>query len=402
MNDRASQRIAASRELESRCQRFIGRIAKPLGWTAAERERWRSRVETAREAPSGEAGRLGRQLFQLAPRLRTAAARAEAHRLAALYRLVHDVRRAANADEAFGSAITAARDGVDFETATGFRLDPGTHRLTPVGVFGGHVDLAADFQFDHGAGISSWVAKSRRPILLSALRRDGDEPGAERIASFLCVPVGCGEMTLGVLCLGHRRAGTLTAADRDLMILAGRLLADRLFEQASESAANAAGDEPEARLLSQRIGDEARAAGPGFTLIGLSWPDLAQPSGALTLPPDLRHRVAEWARETGGREATAYPIGGNTVVLLLPRTTPQATRRVAQQLRQEFTREWGAVLPALNLATVLYPKDADTGPGALERLHHLLAAPARPPVRGAAAALVLRAVKPPPVEDLVP
>lgn len=396
MNGRPSSRIPASRELESRCLRLAGRVAKSLAWTAAERDRWRSRIESASDAKTCESGRLGRQLFQLAPRLRTPAARAEARRLAALYRLVHDVRRAASPEEAFGAALTAARDGVDFETATGFRLDPGTRRLTPAGIFGGHVDLAADFQFDHGAGISSWVVKSGRPILLSALRRDGDEPGTERIASFLCVPVSRGESTLGVLCLGHRRAGALSAADRDLMILAGRLLADGLLEQVP----GAAGDEPEARLLSQRVGDEARAAGPGFTLIGLSWPDLAQPAGALTLPSDLRHRVAAWAKETGGREASAYPLGGNTVVLLLPRTTPQATRRVAEQLRREFRREWGAVLPALNLATVLYPRDADSGPGALERLRHLLEAPARHPASGASATLVLGLVEPSPVQDL--
>jgi hypothetical protein len=349
-------------------------MARALHWSNEERVRWLERVEKA--APGdAEAGRLGAELFRAGRRLGPGALRAEARRVSALYRLSRDAARAPADRAAVGAALAALRDGLEFESATGSVLDGPTGRLKPVSVFGAHVDLAPGFQFDHGAGLSSWVVKSRRPILLTGLRRDGDGPSAGRLSSFLSVPILDEDRVLGVLCLGHRRAGAFTPTDRNFLSLAGRLLGSALArgESAPEGEPSGA-PAPEERLLALRVGEEERATrndGIGFSLIGLRL-DAVLDARPLDPPADLRHRVAEWARQTGGRETSTFALPGDEVVVLLPRRTPQATRRLAAELRQELSADLGAVSKRLRLATVLYPRDAASGPEAVARLRALL------------------------------
>ncbi len=375
----ARPRAAATEDkgLATRAARFLHQLAKAQRWSPAERDRWLALAERAAVPGSPEARRLGTRLFREAGRLATVAARAEARRLSALYRLLHDAPQAADASGALAAALTALRDGIEFESATGSLLDPGSERLRPVSVFGGHVDLAPGFQFDHGAGLSSWVVKSRRPILLSALRRDGDGPGTDRLASFLCVPIlDDAERVQGVLCLGHRRAGAFTPHDRELAVLACRLLAPSLagLRRGLERTGADAGTSEE-RLLEIRIGEEERATregGVGFTLIGLRLESVLDASKPLAPPTEWRHRVAEWARASSGRETSAFALGADSIVLLLTRVTPQATRRLAARLRQDLSHELGPACESLRLATVLFPQDVGSGPAALARLRALL------------------------------
>src|SRR5262249_57351087 len=128
--------------------------------------------------------------------------------------------------ELLAEMVEALRPAVPFEGATGFVFE--NDRLSPVVVAGSHVDLIPDIHFDCGAGFSSWVAKTRRPVLLSAFREDPIGVPVERPASFLSVPLLIEDDLVAVLNFAHRRPGTFTAADRDLVLLAGRIAAPAL------------------------------------------------------------------------------------------------------------------------------------------------------------------------------
>lgn len=59
-------------------------------------------------------------------------------------------------------------------------------------------------QFDNGSGLSAWVAEQKRPILLSSVHR-GHRFQSNPVKSFICCPIIRGEMTIGVINLGHIR-----------------------------------------------------------------------------------------------------------------------------------------------------------------------------------------------------
>jgi GAF domain-containing protein len=137
--------------------------------------------------------------------------------------------------------LGALRKAVAFEQATAFVCTAGDGRLSPLVVEGAHVDLIPDIAFDHGAGFSSWVAKSRRPVLLSTDREEFDAAGEGRPGSFLSVPLLAEDELVGVLNLAHSRPGAFTGADRDFVVLAGRLAAAALRRLRQAPAAPAAG-----------------------------------------------------------------------------------------------------------------------------------------------------------------
>jgi GAF domain-containing protein len=189
---------------------------------AATRERARVEVERALRLGGARLIALASRLEKRAKSAPTASARAS-RRLAALLHVRAHAETAAQG--ALLQALAALRDALGYERATAFFFDARTDRLVPAAIAGGHVDLIPDIVFDHGEGFSSWVAKTRRPVLLSAFREEPDMPLTDRPASFLSVPVQEGASFLGVLNFAHRAPGAFTTADRDLAVLAGRLVA---------------------------------------------------------------------------------------------------------------------------------------------------------------------------------
>lgn len=215
-------------ELERRLTRWVGRAAPELGWKARERTRWQAKLETAASAGHERARVAARQLERLASRFGSLAGARETRRAAALLRVRGESARSMGATEALRLVLSALREVVPFELATGFRYDAVGGRLVPEVVEGSHVDLIPDIAFDFGAGFSSWVAKARRAVLLSTFREPDDNAVSTRPASFLSVPFLAEEKLFAVLNLAHRQPGAFSAGDRDLVVLAGALAAAAL------------------------------------------------------------------------------------------------------------------------------------------------------------------------------
>lgn len=222
---RSRPEAGADAETARRLTRFLARASAALGWKAAERSEWESRGRAALANPGPPTARLARQLEALGKRLPRAADGREARRVAALLHVRARRARASAPAEMLAGLLAALAKALCFDQATAFVAEGVAGRLVPAVVEGGHVDLIPDVAFDHGAGFSSWVAKTRRPVLVSTCREDPELEGPPRPACFLSVPLVAEDELVGVLNLAHCRPGAFTRADRDFVVVAGGLAA---------------------------------------------------------------------------------------------------------------------------------------------------------------------------------
>lgn len=91
---------------------------------------------------------------------------------------------------------------VPFESASLFVSSGDSYELIKVGDYGGGVDLARNFSFGKGTGLSSYVAEEKRTILLSNLH-DGPRFTHGSLKSFLSVPMVVEDNLVGVINFGH-------------------------------------------------------------------------------------------------------------------------------------------------------------------------------------------------------
>jgi GAF domain-containing protein len=225
MTTKTAPKATPETELGKRIERVLAKASEALGWRLAERLRRQVRLESALAGGRERAEKAAVELDRMAARLggRNAVAR-DTLRLAALIRIRGAAAAPCDVRELLAAMVQALAPAIPYESATAFVYEKGAERLVPVAVQGAHVDLIPDIHFDNGAGFSSWVAKTRRPVLLSSFREDPNGVPVERPASFLSIPVLVEEEVVGVLNFAHRRPGTFTPADRDLVLLAARLV----------------------------------------------------------------------------------------------------------------------------------------------------------------------------------
>jgi GAF domain-containing protein len=246
------QAASVEMDLSRRLERGLAKAGDELDWKVGERVRRQVRLEAALAVGGARCLKAAAEMSKIAARLRRAGSAREMARLAALWRLRGHACASRDVRELLNEMVEALRPAVPFEGATAFVFEKESARLTPVVVAGSHVDLIPDIHFDCGAGFSSWVAKTRRPVLLSSFREDPIGVPVERPASFLSVPLLVEDDLVAVLNFAHRRPGTFTTADRDLVLLAGRIVSPALSAPArSASAPGAWSSDPHAALTTR-------------------------------------------------------------------------------------------------------------------------------------------------------
>ena len=110
----------------------------------------------------------------------------------------------------FEKMLNLIGKSVEFSQASLFLLDKKKNQMEEVVSVGKKVDLIDFVRFDSGMGISAWVAKEKRPILLSNLHR---KRRGEKIKSFLAVPLILNGELFGVMNLSHIRAHAFEPQD---------------------------------------------------------------------------------------------------------------------------------------------------------------------------------------------
>jgi transcriptional regulator with GAF, ATPase, and Fis domain len=113
----------------------------------------------------------------------------------------------------FGAVFDLLEKTLPFDSATLYLYKPEKDRLEAIHQKGDEVvDLADEFTFDRGRGLSSWVSKQTRPIILQSLVKS--RPGREnRYCSFVSMPLRVGDKLIGVLNLGHHEPNVYKRVD---------------------------------------------------------------------------------------------------------------------------------------------------------------------------------------------
>jgi diguanylate cyclase (GGDEF)-like protein len=151
----------------------------------------------------------------------------EAQEIEILQGVVSLVQSVPAIEELFDKSLTILRKAVNYESATIFLLDREEDRLEPVLAKGGHVDLIGGVRFDMGQGLSAWVAKKKKPILITELARP-PKAGEPLVSSFLSMPlVVQGEM-IGVINLSHSKPRAFDEENLRILGLVGGVLASAL------------------------------------------------------------------------------------------------------------------------------------------------------------------------------
>ncbi len=134
--------------------------------------------------------------------------------LALLYDISSLVQLSPPNRETFENLLKLIGKVVDFRAASLFLISPETGQLAESASVGHTVDLIGFVRFDMGMGLSAWVAKEKRPILLNNLRKSVS--GAQT-RSFMSAPMIFKEELIGVINLSHDQPESFT--NRDLQII---------------------------------------------------------------------------------------------------------------------------------------------------------------------------------------
>ncbi len=113
-----------------------------------------------------------------------------------------------DSNETYEAVFHLLERTVQFDSATLFVYNEEEDKLEIVLKRGDKiVDLAENISFARGMGISSYISKKEKPIILESLSRS--LPGKmDRFSSFVSMPLRIGDKLIGVLNLGHNEPGT--------------------------------------------------------------------------------------------------------------------------------------------------------------------------------------------------
>lgn len=153
----------------------------------------------------------------------TTGKKATSKELEVLFKLSQAIQSCTKPENTYNSVLELLEELVDFEFAALFIYSDELKKLNLVVSKGHAVDLIQPVSFDMGNGLSAWVAKQKRPILLSELHR-GKTSVKTLVRSFLSIPLLLGDKIIGVMNFGHTRAGFFTKHNLQVLtIAAGQL-----------------------------------------------------------------------------------------------------------------------------------------------------------------------------------
>ena len=264
--------------------------------------------------------------------------------LALLLRMSKVIQETDDAKAVFTGVLALLKELVAFENGTLYLANRATGNLELAHQEGERVDLIRGVRFDHGFGLSSWVAKERRPILLNDLRREV-QPGLPVVKSFLSVPLQVGSELIGVLNLSHSCAHAFGERDKELLILASSLAAatiEHLLHYQSIKELSVTDDLTalhNRRYFQERLTQQSQLAERYLHPYSLVFLDIdhfkqfndahghAEGDKILT---ELGTVLKKWARTSD----VVARYGGEEFVVLLPHTDSEGAMQAAERLRR--------------------------------------------------------------------
>ena len=134
--------------------------------------------------------------------------------LALLYEISTLVQLSPSNNKTFEQILELVNKVVDFRAASLFLIEMETGMLTEVAKLGRSTDLISFVRFDKGMGLSGWVAKEKRPIILNNLRKSH---GNIHTKSFMSVPIIFKDELIGVINFAHDQPDAFTQRDMQIV-----------------------------------------------------------------------------------------------------------------------------------------------------------------------------------------
>ncbi len=138
--------------------------------------------------------------------------------LEVLYEVTRLTQCCDDGEKVFARLLELICAAIPYEHGTVFLMSGDPPALKVASSHGPVVDLIPGVKFDLGFGFSSWVAKQRKPILLTELHR-GMQAGGMEVGSFLSVPMIVQNELIGVINLSHPREKGFTEDHLRLLVL---------------------------------------------------------------------------------------------------------------------------------------------------------------------------------------
>lgn len=130
-------------------------------------------------------------------------------------KIVKILQKGLDQGDTFNAVFDLIEKAVSYDSATLYIYNSTEDVLEIMHQVGDEVvDLVRNVPFPRGMGLSSWVSKLDRPVILESLVRSN--PGRERrLASFISMPMRSNDKLIGVLNLGHSEPNIYLKEDAD-------------------------------------------------------------------------------------------------------------------------------------------------------------------------------------------
>jgi diguanylate cyclase (GGDEF)-like protein len=169
----------------------------------------------------GDTARLAAMAPTIALAVQNVGRRASLQRSVREVTLLHEmgglVQSAMGEEELYKAVVGMVGKVVPFENCTVFVYDPAERKLIARATSGRVVNLIDHIPFEHGSGISGWVAQKRKQLFVADLTR---EPGLlnvelipPRIRSFVSVPMVVQDHVIAVLNVSHSQPNAFSQDD---------------------------------------------------------------------------------------------------------------------------------------------------------------------------------------------
>lgn len=270
---------------------------------------------------------------------------------------------------------------IPYENCTVFVLEPDHKKLAQRATRGRAVNLMDHIPFEHGSGISGWVAERKKQLIINDLSREQGLLNVELIPpsvrSFISVPMIVQENLIGVLNVSHSRPRAFTQDDvRILSILAGQAAVTIERTEVLRSLEQMAITDGLTHLINRRhfetrLLEEIKRADRYSVPMSLCMMDL---DNFKLINDRYGHSVGDIVlSETAGiirgivrdTEIVAR-YGGEEFVMILPQTLPHDALIAAERIRSTvqshlFRSDSGAAIPVtISIGLAGYPEHAST------------------------------------------
>ncbi|MCB5251077.1 MAG: GAF domain-containing protein [Candidatus Cloacimonadales bacterium] len=122
-----------------------------------------------------------------------------------------------NQDVQFLKLFRTLRNVIKFSSSSIFFLHQDKQKLELLASYGNDTDMIETIEFELGKGLSAWLVKEERSILLNDIKRTRSGETQKKVRSFMSIPLKIENNLYGVINFGHHKANAFTKSSMSFM-----------------------------------------------------------------------------------------------------------------------------------------------------------------------------------------